>query len=47
CGFGAPGPRTWARPVRFAGREWAMVGVLVAIGVVSVGVALTAGTWRA
>ncbi len=46
-GFGAPGRRTWARQARFAGPEWAMVAVLVGIGVVSVGVAVAAGTWRA
>lgn len=46
-GFGAPGRRTWARTARFAGPEWAMVGVLVGIGVVSIAVAVGAGTWRA
>lgn len=46
-GFGAPGPRTWARPVRFAGPEWAMLAVLVGIGVVAVAAAVLAGTWRA
>lgn len=46
-GFGAPGRRTWARSVRFAGPEWAMVGVLAGIGVVSIAVAVGAGTWRA
>ncbi|MGN8051402.1 energy-coupling factor transporter transmembrane component T family protein [Curtobacterium sp. 22159] len=46
-GFGAPGRRTWARTARFAGPEWAMVGVLVGIGVVSISVAVCAGTWRA
>lgn len=45
-GFGAPGRRTWARVARFAGSEWAMVAVLVGIGVVSIAVAVTAGTWR-
>lgn len=45
-GFGAPGRRTWARVARFAGPEWAMVAVLVGIGVVSVAVAVAAGTWR-
>jgi len=46
-GFSAPGRRTWARTARFAGPEWAMVGVLVGIGVVSIAVAVGAGTWRA
>jgi energy-coupling factor transport system permease protein len=45
-GFGAPGTRTWARPARFGGREWATVAVLVGIGVVSIAVAVAAGTWR-
>ncbi|WP_431831433.1 ATP-binding cassette domain-containing protein [Curtobacterium citreum] len=45
-GFGAPGRRTWARPARFCGPEWAMVAVLVGIGAVSVAVAVGAGTWR-
>ncbi|WP_181420992.1 ATP-binding cassette domain-containing protein [Curtobacterium sp. MCSS17_011] len=46
-GFGAPGRRTWARVARFAGPEWAMVAVLVGIGVVSIAVAVNTGTWRA
>ncbi len=46
-GFGAPGRRTWARVARFAGPEWAMVAVLVGIGVVSIAVAVSVGTWRA
>ncbi|GAA1492212.1 energy-coupling factor transporter transmembrane component T family protein [Curtobacterium herbarum] len=45
-GLGAPGRRTWARPVRFAGPEWAMVGVLLGIGAVAVVAAVLAGTWR-
>nr|WP_323749589.1 ATP-binding cassette domain-containing protein [Curtobacterium flaccumfaciens] len=46
-GFGAPGRRTWARVARFAGPEWAMVAALVGIGVVSIAVAVSMGTWRA
>ncbi|WP_307861011.1 ATP-binding cassette domain-containing protein [Curtobacterium flaccumfaciens] len=46
-GFGAPGRRTWARAARFAWPEWAMVAVLVGIGVASIVVAVAAGTWRA
>lgn len=46
-GFGAPGRRTWARPARFASPEWRMVAVLVGIGLVSIAVAVAAGTWRA
>lgn len=46
-GFGAPGRRTWARRVRFAGPEWAMCGVLLGIGAAAVLAAVAAGTWRA
>ncbi|ROS74833.1 energy-coupling factor transport system permease protein [Curtobacterium sp. PhB130] len=45
-GFGAPGRRTWARPAGFGGREWAMIAVLVGIGLVSIAVSVAAGTWR-
>jgi len=45
-GFGAPGRRTWARPARFGAREWAMVAVLVGIGLVSIAVSVAVGTWR-
>ncbi|HXR44845.1 MAG TPA: energy-coupling factor transporter transmembrane component T [Pseudolysinimonas sp.] len=45
-GFGAPGPRTWARPSTFGPPDvvLAVIGVLVTI--VAVGAALLAGTWR-
>lgn len=46
-GFGAPGPRTWARPARFGGREWAVFSTLVGIGLVAIAVAVAAGVWRA
>lgn len=46
-GFGAPGARTWARPARIGGREWATVAALVGIGLVSIAVAVAVGTWRA
>jgi energy-coupling factor transport system permease protein len=45
-GFGAPGRRTWARPARFAGPEWALVCVCAAIGLVAVAAAVLAGTWH-
>lgn len=45
-GFGAPGPRTWARVSRFGGREWMLVTVGVAISALSVSVAVAAGTWN-
>ncbi|WP_220035480.1 ATP-binding cassette domain-containing protein [Curtobacterium sp. MCLR17_054] len=46
-GFGAPGRRTWARVARFAGPEWAMVAAMVGVGMVSIAVAVSVGTWRA
>ncbi|WP_220038711.1 ATP-binding cassette domain-containing protein [Curtobacterium sp. MCLR17_040] len=46
-GFGAPGRRTWARVARFAGPEWAMVAALVGVGIMSIAVAVSVGTWRA
>lgn len=45
-GFGAPVRRTWARPVRFAGREWAVLLGCTAVGLVAVGAAVVAGTWH-
>ncbi len=45
-GFGAPGPRSWARPSRF-GRGDAVLAVLgVVVTAVAIGAALLAGTWR-
>lgn len=45
-GFGAPGPRTWARVSTFGGREWALVGIGAAISAVAVAAAVAAGTWN-
>jgi len=45
-GFGAPGPRTWARRSRFAAPEWAMLLVCFGIGVAGIVAALLAGTWH-
>ncbi|WP_258370236.1 MULTISPECIES: energy-coupling factor transporter transmembrane protein EcfT [unclassified Curtobacterium] len=45
-GFGAPVRRTWARPVRFGGAEWAMVLVCTAVGLVAIAAAVVAGTWH-
>ena len=45
-GFGAPGPRTWARRSRFAAPEWAMLLVCFGIGVAGIVAALVAGTWH-
>jgi energy-coupling factor transport system permease protein len=45
-GFGAPGKRTWARPARWGGREWAMVLTGLGIGLVAVTAAVLTGHWR-
>lgn len=45
-GFGAPGPRTWARISTFGGREWVLIAVGAAIAAVAVAAALAAGTWN-
>lgn len=44
--FGAPGPRTWARPSRFGGAEWGLIAVGLAIALVATAAALAAGTWN-
>lgn len=45
-GFGAPGPRTWARESLFGWREWMLVAIGAAIALISVGAAVWAGTWN-
>jgi energy-coupling factor transport system permease protein len=44
-GFGSGFRRTWARPVRFGGREVAMCLVGAVIGAASIMSALVAGSW--
>ncbi|WP_029144923.1 energy-coupling factor transporter transmembrane component T family protein [Microbacterium luticocti] len=44
-GFGAPGPRTWARPSRLRPRDVVLVLISVAVAAASVVAALAAGTW--
>ncbi len=44
-GFGAPIPRTWARPSRLSARDGVLVLIAVAIAAASVTAALMAGTW--
>lgn len=44
-GFGAPGPRTWARPSTFAARDAALVVGAVGVAATSVAAAVLAGTW--
>lgn len=45
-GFGAPGPRTWARESPFGAAEWALMGVGLAIALLATAAALAAGTWN-
>jgi energy-coupling factor transport system permease protein len=44
-GFGAPTQRTWARPSRFAAREFAVTGAGVVIAVTAIAVSVGAGAW--
>ncbi|MFT4305861.1 MAG: energy-coupling factor transporter transmembrane component T [Microbacterium sp.] len=44
-GFGADGPRTWARPSRLGWRDAALVVLALAIAAASVSAAIAAGTW--
>jgi energy-coupling factor transport system permease protein len=39
------GGRTWARPARWGGREWAVTGLGLVVGVISVSAAILAGTF--
>jgi len=45
-GFGADGPRTWARESRFGAAEWTLMGVGLAIALVATAAAIAAGTWN-
>ncbi len=45
-GFGAPGPRTWARESTFGWREWMLMAIGAAISTVAVAAAVAAGTWN-
>ncbi|NQX10076.1 energy-coupling factor transporter transmembrane protein EcfT [Microbacteriaceae bacterium VKM Ac-2855] len=44
-GFGADGPRTWARPSRLHRRDLALVFVGVTIAATAVAVSIAAGSW--
>lgn len=44
-GFGAPGPRTWARPSVFGRRDIVVLAGAVVIAAASTWAALAAGTW--
>lgn len=45
-GFGAPGPRTWARPSRWRGRDWLVVAIGATIGGVAIVASVVSGTWQ-
>ncbi len=45
-GLGAPGPRTWARPSRLAGRDAAFLAVAVGILALAIGAAVATGAWN-
>ncbi len=45
-GFGAPTPRTWARPSVFRIRDWMVVLLGVAVALLATGVAIAAGSWN-
>ncbi|MDF1478572.1 energy-coupling factor transporter transmembrane component T [Leifsonia sp. H3M29-4] len=45
-GFGAVGPRTWARESRWGAREWLLVLVGAAIGGIALTAAILTGNWR-
>ena len=44
-GFGAGGPRTWARESRFRGADWLLLGWGAIVVAVSVGAAVATGHW--
>jgi energy-coupling factor transport system permease protein len=45
-GFGAPGPRTWARPSRFGAGEWMLIAVAAAIAGCAVAASVFTGAWN-
>ncbi|TFB92578.1 energy-coupling factor transporter transmembrane protein EcfT [Cryobacterium sp. HLT2-28] len=45
-GFGAPVRRTWARPSRFGGREYALVGIGLLVALLAVIVSVATGNWN-
>ena len=45
-GFGAPGPRTWARESRFGAAEWALLAVGAAISAIAIAAAVATGAWN-
>jgi energy-coupling factor transport system permease protein len=45
-GFGAPGPRTWARESRFGAAEWGLLAVGAAISAIAITAAVVTGAWN-
>ena len=45
-GFGAPGPRTWARTAHFGRTEWVVVAVGCLVAAVSATAAIATGSWN-
>lgn len=45
-GFGAPGPRTWARESRFGGQEWMLLAIGAAISTLAIAAAVVTGAWN-
>lgn len=45
-GFGAPGPRTWARPSRFGRIDWFVIALGGAVAAAAVAIAVATGSWH-
>ncbi|ODA90888.1 ABC transporter [Leifsonia xyli subsp. xyli] len=45
-GFGAPGPRTWARPSVFRGRDAAALAIAVLVAASAASAAIAVGSWN-
>ena len=45
-GFGSAATRSWARPSRFGGRDWVVLGVGVLVAALAVTVSVVTGSWR-
>ena len=45
-GFGAPGPRTWARRSRLHARDAVLIGIAVVIATLALTIAVTTGFWN-
>jgi energy-coupling factor transport system permease protein len=45
-GFGAPGPRTWARPSRFGRIDWFVIALGGTVAAVAVAISVATGSWH-